>query len=393
MDNREHHSTQAFPASISPNTLENTLQARATLKRQTINSVAPSFAEHPTIYKKLMSCSETITVKGSKITHHQRCKHRLCSLCQHIEASKRIAETKEAIEYLHTPLFDDPEADDYTGRCTALKITLTTNSPRPISELRRTIKALHSSWTNLISRASIKPYVTGYQRATEITIKKDTLEPLVHPHIHCVLLLKVEANETPLQIEHFTQDAIKQLWPKIIEKQLQKQGLSAETTRTCAQDISPLWARTNKDLLAWLTYTLKGLTPTLTPQELPPENPAFWTMLSEAIHGIRLVARGGELREMLIDYADTQKARRPKKRRTMNIKPTHIWSRHAFQWLPIREHPRIHAPSPIAPRCAYNEMTTEELNVLIKRTLSNQRIERYVLRKHSETRENGSCFL
>lgn len=365
------------------------LLTQTSLKRHTIHSTALSLLTSPDpqakqLYDKLITCSEQITLRGDKVIHLQRCKHRLCALCQHIDASKRIAEVKAALDYLDTPLFDDPTADDSTGRSTALKVTLNTGITRPFSELRQLIKALHAGWSDLTSRSAIKRHTIGYQRATEITRSSDkiTSDLKANPHIHGTLLLSVESGETPEQVERYVSSAIKRLWPKIIKRHLHRQGLKADLISTKGQEITPLWARTNDDLYGWLRYTLKGLTPSLTEKiaeqeiDTPSELSEIWSSINQAISGMRLVSRGGELKEMIREHQATERARScARADDTPDAEPTHIWSYPLSRWISTSNYdPRHHCDSSTPARAVFSELTAEDVFALIERAKERQRL-------------------
>lgn len=365
------------------------LITHTTLKRHTMNSTALSLLTSPDpqskqLYDKLITCSERITLRGNKVIHQQRCRHRLCALCQHIDASKRIAEVKSALDYLDTPLYDDPTADDSTGRSTALKVTLNTGITRPFSELRQLIKALHAGWSDLTSRSAIKRHTIGYQRATEVTRSSDkiTSNLKANPHIHGALLLSVGSGETPEQVERHVSSAIKRLWPKIIKRHLRKQGLKAELISTDGQKVDPLWSRTNDDLYKWLKYTLKGLTPSLTEQiaeqeiDTPSELSEIWSSINQAISGMRLVSRGGQLKEMIREHQATEKARSSKRPDDApEAEPNYVWSYPLMRWIPITQYdPRHHCDSSTPARAVYSELSAEEVFALIERARQRQRL-------------------
>jgi hypothetical protein len=365
------------------------LQRHAALKRHTVESTALSLlastdTQSQQLYEKLLTCSEQITLRGDRVIHHQRCRHRLCALCQHIDASKRIAETKAALDYLDTPLYDDPLADSDAPKSTALKLTLNAGSTRPLSELRQLLKALHSAWSDLVSRTAIKRHTIGHQRATEITSSSEISGDLrANPHIHGTLLLAVQSDETPDDIEQLVKIEVERLWPQIIKRHLIKQRLKPETISDSAQHIEPLWSRTNDDLYSWLRYSLKGLAPSLTEEiarremDTPSQLSEVWSTLNHAINGLRLVSRGGELKEMIREHKATERARScARADRAPDAQPTHRWSYPLAQWIPLlsydprRDH-NLSAPA----ETIYSELSAETIRALTERAQDRQKIE------------------
>jgi len=359
------------------------------LKRHTIDATAlpllsSTDPQSQQLYEKLLTCSEQITLRGDRVIHHQRCRHRLCALCQHIDASKRIAEAKAALDYLDTPLYDDPLADNYAPKSTALKLTLNAGQTRPLSELRQLLKALHSAWSDLVSRTSIKRHTTGHQRATEITSSSEISGDLrANPHLHGTLLLIVQSDDNPDDIEQFVKTEVERLWPQIIKRHLIKQRLKPETISDHAQHIEPLWSRTNDDLYSWLRYSLKGLTPSLTEEiarremNAPSQLSEIWSTLDQAIKGLRLVSRGGELKEMIREHKATERARSSSRaNRAPDAQPTHQWSYPLAQWIPLlnydprRDH-NLSAPA----ESIYSELSAETIRALIERAQDRQKIE------------------
>lgn len=127
-----------------------------------------------TVLKKLTNCSSHGIIYRQKNTPprflHQKCRHKLCSICQTSRQYRISSNLSKFIE------------ENITTSHQLHFLTITTKNT---SNLKSACEALAKGWSRLIRRRDF-PY-SGYIKALEITIDKNGL---YHPHYHIILVRK-----------------------------------------------------------------------------------------------------------------------------------------------------------------------------------------------------------
>ena len=343
---------------VSPQSLVNT----ELMKGITTDQIALSLLTHEDDkYRdesdKLMSCAENIQLTNDgKVRTYNRCKRRLCALCSKIEADRWAKTIDRATEHLSYTLLHDPEIEGL-DQAIAIKLTLNAGQTCHISELKTIIKdVLHPSWPSMMSITAIKPHLLGSLRTTEIQSSRlhEDGTPLMNPHIHGVILLKIPAelhNEKcgitrSEKLELFINEitlTLSYYWKRAMRRKLSKLGLNNRSVSSCA-NISPLTRHTSNDLTSWLKYCTKGAVCSLASSLYKEDydDTAFrpisqmWIAVERATKGIRFVSSSKDLKDAINCAKDELKRESEDKqaRPDATERITHKWSFTRSKYIP-----------------------------------------------------------
>lgn len=319
------HELDLPPAPIDPTDTPAELKDTEHLKRMTSDQIARSFVidgrdELRKLSDKLFDCSESVSLKRSGAVHsHSRCKHRLCALCSSISASKWQKELDRSMDHLKYDLIEDSLHPEETALA-ALKVTLNAGQTCPAHELKTVIReVLHTLWPRLLKTKAIAPHLDGAIRATEITVSKEPMVdglPLMNPHIHATILLRVPHDRRSTWRTWLDEIALSAgyYWVGAVSRKLESLKIKRPITLS-SQEIMPITAQTTEHLAGWMKYGVKGAVTSLaralhkedyTSTALHPIA-EVWAEVYRAIKGIRLIATSGSLSDSLDDARDELK--------------------------------------------------------------------------------------
>ena len=354
---QEHQYTLDLPpAEPTPDATPVELQRTEHLKRLTSDQIARSFIvngsdELRKLSDKLLDCSESVSLRASGAVHsHGRCKHRLCALCSSIKASTWQREIDRMMDHLKYDLIEDSQHPDETA-LVALKITLNAGQTCPATELKTVIRdVLHTLWPRLLRLSAVKPHLEGAIRATEVTVSKEPMRnniPLMNPHIHGTILLRVPPSERATWRTWLDELAltIGHYWVGAVSRRLKKLSIDRPITLS-SQEIIPITAQTTEHLSNWMKYGVKGAVTSLA-KALHKEDytvtalhpiARIWAEIYRAIKGIRLIATSGSLSDSLDDAREelrSEKELSSPPRREPAPDVTHRWSYPNNTFIPI----------------------------------------------------------
>ena len=353
---QEHqHVLDLPPAPIDPSDTPAELKDTERLKRMTSDQIARSFVvdgddELRKLSDKLFDCSESVSLKRTGSVHsHSRCKHRLCALCSSISASKWQKEIDHAMDHLKYDLIEDSQHPEETTLA-ALKVTLNAGQTCPAAELKSIIRdVLHTLWPRLLKIKAIAPHLEGAIRATEITVSKEPMVdgvPLMNPHIHATILLRIPHDERSTWRSWLDNIALSAgyYWVGAVGRRLSKLGIDRPITLS-SQEVMPITAQTTEHLAGWMKYGVKGAVTSLaralhkedyTATALEPIA-KIWAEVYRAIKGIRLIATSGSLSDSLDEARDELKRESDIGERVDETNPeiTHRWSYPRNKFVPV----------------------------------------------------------
>ena len=253
------------------------------------------------------------------------------------------------MDHLKHDLIEESQHPDETALA-ALKITLNAGQTCPANELKTVIRGvLHTLWPRLLKIKAIAPHLEGAIRATEITVSKEPMKrgmPLMNPHIHATILLRIPRDERrtwrtwldeiALSISHY--------WVSAVSRRLSKLGIDRPITMS-SQEVMPITAQTTEHLSGWMKYGVKGAVTSLanalhkedyTATALKPVA-RIWAEVYSAIKGIRLIATSGSLTDSLDDAREELRRESIGCDRTEVTKQeiTHRWSYPLNKFIPI----------------------------------------------------------
>ena len=250
------------------------------------------------LYEKLASCSTSVISHRDGVIFHNRCNHRLCGLCGHLKAKRKLALLLSALPHMGFHLIDDPCNGGEAA--IAVKLTLDAGKSHHVNRLGDAVDALHLAFRRFKDSRRIKPHLLGYHRATEITLGRctdDHVSIAAHPHVHCTLIMRLGGSDRDAMIAH-VRSAFRTLWRRVASRASKAHGLESEIELN-HMSIEGLTRQTTDDLRSWLTYCSKGAVPDLArimadDHELTiGEKAHAWREVSKAIKGKRLHASGG----------------------------------------------------------------------------------------------------
>lgn len=109
-----------------------------------------------------------------EITNMERCRDRMCPLCNWILARQRLINMVEVLNKIG-------EEDKYNF----FFLTLTIRNVKP-KEIDEALKCMAKAWDKMMKRRIVKENLKGWARSTEITYNEIT--HTVHPHYHVILV-------------------------------------------------------------------------------------------------------------------------------------------------------------------------------------------------------------
>ena len=377
-----NHAQQMLPITLTDKSLLDTQR----LKGITTNQIAPSMLSGETdsylqYATKLSTCADKISVSDGKTQATNRCKKRICALCSKINGAKWSKIIEESIHHLDVELTPIPQtkpaelhnqnpsavlplATSKMCQGTALKntgelesavaihLTLNAGQTCPIHELKAVIKLLHSRWPRLLKQSSIRDYVKGSLRATEIVISDITeanssldYTPRVNPHIHGTIILSIPAGvNTREWLGHVT-TKLYYYWVDMMQSGLEKAGIFDRVVTRHAQKIAPLTTNDTLNLQRWMQYSTKGAMTALAEQMGKENEKVFseqvaqmWLAIESATKGQRLISTSGSLKMAVDEAKDAIKLL--SEHSTHEDEPksiTHRWSYTKRKYVPIAE--------------------------------------------------------
>lgn len=292
-------------------------------KRNTINEIgrallATAPEQDRALYERLASCSTSVTSYQGQAVFHNRCNHRLCALCGHLKAKRKLSQLLGALPLLDFHLIDDP--CNGGERAIAVKLTLDAGKSHHINHLESAVDALHLAVRRFKDSRRIKPHLLGYHRATEITLGRcpdDLTSITAHPHAHCTFIMRLGDSDRDSMIAHVRR-AHRALWRQIVSRANKAHGLNTEIELS-HMAVEGLTRQTSDDLRSWITYCSKGAVPDLArimaeDQELSiGEKAQAWRAISQAIKGKRLHASGGAIKAAIDAHKTARKEERARR--------------------------------------------------------------------------------
>lgn len=156
----------------------------------------------------------------------------------------------------------------------------------PVTELKQTLQQMNKAWSKLTKRSQFP--AVGFVRTTELTRKE---EGLVHPHFHCFLMVEPGyfAGKNYLSQAKWTQ-----LWQESLKINY--------TPIVDVRAVKPRKGTQAKDMFGAVLETFKY---TIKPSDIigsnnePELNEEWLVELTAQMHGVRIIATGGLLKEYL----------------------------------------------------------------------------------------------
>ena len=310
-------------------------------KRRTDNLTATSLLwgatdRHVKLSLKLFGCSTLIHAsEDGKLERLNRCKHRICPHCSHVESTQWHSRLNRAISAIsYNP-----------AKHVAMQVTLNAGETHDLSNLRAILQNLHKAWPRLLKTKRIADRLHGAFRATEIQINQPTeAEPLrPHPHIHALLLLDIHEGEKAEDVITSIRGHIRKYWPKTIKRLITKTLNREHNVVASTGTIDGTTEQSKAEIKGWLRYITKSAVADLAKtieerRELSAdESGHLWVTLEESLKNIRLIAAYGSIKEELaaIDEDDeVERISRGEEDRLIK-KPTHQWSQLAAAYVAL----------------------------------------------------------
>lgn len=109
-----------------------------------------------------------------EITNMERCRDKMCPLCNWILARQRLINMVEVLNKISE-----------SGKYNFFFLTLTIRNVKP-QDINEALKAMAKAWDKMMKRRPVKENLKGWARSTEITYNNIT--HTVHPHYHVILI-------------------------------------------------------------------------------------------------------------------------------------------------------------------------------------------------------------
>lgn len=130
--------------------------------------------------ERMAHCADTIHFykcpKCGKyeITTMERCRDKMCPLCNWILARQRLINMVEVLNKI-----------EESGKYNFFFLTLTIRNVKP-TEINEALKSMAKAWDKMMKRRAVRTNLKGWARSTEITYNNIT--HTVHPHYHVILI-------------------------------------------------------------------------------------------------------------------------------------------------------------------------------------------------------------
>ena len=228
---------------------------------------------------RMKECADILTyeyINGAfKLTRANLCRDRLCPVCTWRLALKRFGEMRRVLTSV---------AQAYPEYRYSL-VTLTVKNCQP-SDLNATVKKMSAAWNRLLQRRTLKPYIAGTGRSTEITYNAKTHE--LHPHFH-LLVAWYDTDESDRLIDYWIKSATDEGFT--VNSKAQNAQAIIEKPITC-NDNEKYDSALLKSILETFKYNIKGSDLINTPLHI------FKTIASQ-ISGLRLVSYSGVIKRYM----------------------------------------------------------------------------------------------
>lgn len=303
---------------------------------------------HVKLSLKLFDCSTLIHAsEDGKIERLNRCRHRICPHCSHVESTQWHSRLNRAINAISfTP-----------NKQVAMQVTLNAGETHGLSDIRVILQNLHKAWPSLLKTKRIADRLHGAFRATEIQINQPSeTEPLrLHPHIHALLLLDIHEGEKTEDVISSIRGHIRKYWPKTIKRLITKAINREHNVVASTGTIDGTTEQTKAEIKGWLRYITKSAVADLAKtvdekRELSAdESGHLWVTLEESLKNVRLIAAYGSIKEELAAIDDDDEAERISRDEgdRLTKKPTHQWSQLAATYVALSSGQPSHPSSMI----------------------------------------------